>query len=171
MTKYILYARPSGALGAELGSFWAQSKKNPKLSNEAHAYPPHCSLTGFFSGQSKDFTKKLVSALKKSVAETKKGKIQVQGITQSGNFHYIGLNSKYLSKVTDKFIANAKTQVIRKKASSKYHITLAHKFDSKAKKGLKKLEKNIDTSKSASWSICLYKKEHNTLSVVKKIRV
>ena len=47
--KYILYLRPGGELGDQLRQFWKNIKKQNLDDPAVFNYPPHCSLTGFFS--------------------------------------------------------------------------------------------------------------------------
>ena len=48
--EFIVYACPVGTLAGQLDLFFARSRAECG-ENAAHAYPPHCTLTGFFHSQ------------------------------------------------------------------------------------------------------------------------
>ncbi|MDB6080794.1 MAG: hypothetical protein JWO53_66 [Chlamydiia bacterium] len=175
MTDYILYARPHGDLGKEFGEYWNAVKKSKKLKNEAVTlYPPHCSLTGFFTVNDPKVAPKLEKALEKAFHKTKKSPITLGSLKQKDTMHSVSLRSEFLKKITEQFAkaVSSKAHVaIRIKPSDKYHISLASKFNKNASKKLKQLENKINLLTDAQWSVCLYKKEHNTLSLIKECHV
>lgn len=194
-TTYILYARPGGELGKQLHKFWQDVKakgiKNPAVDD----YPPHISLTGFFSGENNKKTEdKLIVALQKAIS-SKKGNIPIHikgnSIIQKNehkdndkdmddiNLDYIPFQfSSVLHDVAVDFLhrAGADPKFIKPKKGSKigYHLTLREKTFGKTTEKIRKLEKqdiNLDAShlqQNTTWALYIYKKTNGNLKEIYK---
>jgi hypothetical protein len=179
-TEYILYARPRGNLGTEVNTYWDSVKSDKKLRHNAViAYPPHCTLTGFFPAQQKkgkktSLDKKYTKALIQAVASTTipKGVTVKTKVKQEKQYDKINLSSPYLNAVTELFMKKASIPNQYKK--DKYHITLRdHEFKKKWKQTkIQKLQDKINLSASASWSLFVYKKRNGgILEKVTEVKV
>ena len=176
-TEYILYVRPGSKLGTELRTYWNKVKSDPDISHSAiTAYPPHCSLTGFFpKTKSKSAYVQAVKDAMDSL-EDKSKKITVVGLvqgTETQALDYIKLSSSYLLAVTKAFMKNASvpSSYLKDPQSFPYHITLRnHVFVQDVAKKMKKiqsLERKIQLKAKVSWSLFLYKRDASgDLSVV-----
>ena len=178
-SDYILYVRAQGQLGKELSTYWNAVKKDSSISHFAiTAYPPHCSLTGFFPNvKSKNTYIQAVNDAIKSLGSTPRT-ISINGLVQQNetkNLDYIKLSSSYLLAVTKAFMRNASVpaKYLKNPQTFTYHITLRdHIFQKNVAKKMKKiqsLEKKIHLHAKASWSLFLYERDDNgDLSMIKE---
>ncbi len=176
---YILDLRPGGALGKQLRKFWNsvkdQNLKNPAVLN----YPPHCSLTGFFPGNTAD-EEQYIEALQKAVKGKNPVTIDIKTLQQKPKLDYISLSSPDLLAITTKFVKliGISPEFIKAKPKTfGYHITLRQKTDEKTTAAVRKLEnkyinlKAKNLSENTTWALYLYRKSGNQLEEIAKIPI
>lgn len=178
--QYILYARPGGALGAQLGDFWKAIKSEKLNDPPVLEYPPHVTLTGFFaiknSGKAQEDL--LIASLRKAIAEVH-GTIPIvigSSITQTKSLDYIPLKSSRLRGIAISFLnrAGLDSSFIRPmpKAKLGYHITLRQDTQGSTTLDVQKLEKTKiklktpNLQKNTTWTLYLYKKTGKQLEIL-----
>lgn len=161
---FILYARPIGQAGAALKGYWETVKQKKALNHLfVRQYPPHVTLTSFFSTKEINLEK----ALNRAIAKTKSAKdIAITGLKQSTGFDRLEVQSKYLEEIAKRFAKRIglPSNMVKKDL----HLTLKQKtFKIEAKneeihKLQKELMKKLEHSSATKWTLCLYKSEKGT---------
>lgn len=179
--EYVLLACPRGQLGQQIGQYWNTVSSDRDLNHQyLRDYPPHCTLTSFFTrGDLKKDTCKV--ALDKAVQELAGNYIDItitdlkQGGEENGDFktkgfHYLQIESRYLRKLTDIYaqeigLSNSKN---KKGIEKPYHVTLANHAFKIHEKTVRILQmENVlfkkiaatGTRERGEWAVCLYRRE------------
>ena len=146
-------------------------------------YPPHCTLTSFFSPKEIKEGVNCEEAFSQAIELTKKlpRDVKISQLVQGKGFHSLKIDSEFLRKFTDIFAKSIELPQNKnqKGIAERYHITLAqHKFNDEINNVFKEKQNILmeDIKKNnlldkANWSLCLYKKENNELKLCKEVRV
>ena len=172
MTKLILYACPVGELAIQIEQYFQESLKRYG-NNAAHAYMPHCTLTGFFEKENSDpphqkdtiishYTQTLTSILAEHRPLLPTSSIIVEPLIYKDNWHGLPLRADGLKHLAACFAAQAslptQTEAIRLK--DWLHLSLAYDFEPEHAEGLKQLATQmIDSTMSVSWELRCYERD------------
>ncbi|MDB9526649.1 hypothetical protein PN498_11660 [Oscillatoria sp. CS-180] len=164
MTKFIVYACPTGELAEQLKTYFDKSRMayGP---NMAHQYMPHCTLTGFFEdvpGAVPRYTQKLERSLKRLRRSQPEPVIDVKDLVFRADWHGLELSSEWLRKLILDFVCTA-TSATRKtplRPKDWLHLSLAYDFVSEQSDDLKALAVNlVDPQAPVDWELRFY--QHN----------
>lgn len=169
--QYILYIRPTGALGGDLATYWDQVR-NSDLSHKAITkYPPHCTLTSFFVPDPLHDLEFYISAIQTAVDAA--DALYPRSVSVSHNLvlgkelDYIKLSSAYLTALASAYLTavGLPQSYLKGPPGFTFHITLREIVFKTAGKlqRIQKLEKKINLAGSAGWTIYLYKQENDVL--------
>ena len=163
MPQLILYACPVGPLAQQIAAYFEISRQRCGP-NAAHAYMPHCTLTGFFKDDERAialYTKLLESILcdyRESIPEPA---IAIQQLTFRTDWHGLELAADWLKQLAGDFAAQAASPTRRQPLRLKkwLHLSLAYGFDPVCEAALKRLATDlIDLSAPVYWHLRLYQR-------------
>jgi len=161
MAKLILYACPTGPFADQIQDYFEQSKQQCG-ENAAHAYMPHCTLTGFFEDEESAIPI-YITAVKAAIATHQKQMpsppIQVQSLDFRAHWHGLTLQSDWLNRLVADFAEKAdsptRSELLRLK--DWLHLSLAYDFQPQHAQTLEALaEEHIDISAPVNWEIRFY---------------
>ena len=163
MPQLILYACPVGPLAQQIAAYFEISRQRCGP-NAAHAYMPHCTLTGFFEDDERAialYTRLLASILLDYRESIPEPAIAIQQLTFRADWHGLELTAAWLKQLTCDFAAQAtsptRCQPLRLKEW--LHLSLAYDFDPAYGAVLKRLATDlIDLSAPVSWHLRLYQR-------------
>ncbi len=163
MPQLILYACPVGSLAQQIEAYFklSQQRCGP---NAAHAYMPHCTLTGFFEDEEKaiaQYTTALESLLLKYQKHIPNPPISLKQLTFRPDWHGIELEASGLKRLVAEFAAQVRSPTRRSPIRLKdwLHLSLAYEFDPAHEVTLKRSARDlIDLSASVSWHLNLYQR-------------
>ncbi len=157
-TSLIVYAVPLGPLGDQLDDYWHRAA--PILPNAALAYPPHCTVTGFFHRRAEDVPG-VVAAVERAVSDDGGSPAApvVERMVLDGGWFGLVLDAPALVALAERFARLAPTgpddDPVRPKAHP--HLSLAYEFgpeDATALAALAAL--TVRPEASALWELRLY---------------
>lgn len=156
----IVYACPVGALAQSLARYFrvAAERFGP---NEAHAYMPHITVTGFFHDTDPDlggYSAALDQAMRQAGTTCS---VTVGDLLLNDDFHGLTIESPWLQAVGSEFAARApavtRTDAVRPK--DWLHLSLAYGFAPAAADGLAQLAREIvDPRSPCTWELRLYER-------------
>lgn len=156
MRTLILYATPGGELGAACERYFAQV--SPTV---AQQYPPHITLTGFFSRGEEQALELAVEAqrLIRSVGPVPADAVRVSGLAFREDWIGLEIESPWLADVASRFAAadspGPADDAIRLKSS--LHLSLAYgEGDLSAQDRLARTM--IDAQATAVWELALWER-------------
>ena len=163
MPQLILYACPIGPLAAQIGTYFEVSQRlcGP---NAAHAYMPHCTLTGFFEDEENAialYTTSLERVLATYQKRIPEPPIFIEQIVYRPNWHGLELKADWLKQLASDFVAQTASPTRRGTVRLKdwLHLSLAYEFDLSCEAALKQVASDlIDLSASVSWQLHLYQR-------------
>lgn len=163
MTQLILYACPVGPLAQQIEHYFQQSQQQCGK-NLAHAYMPHCTLTGFFEDQESAIPA-YVAAARVAIAayreQMPEPPIDIQGVCFRPDWHGLVLYSDWLKQMVVCFAqqANSPTRMESLRLKSWLHLSLAYGFQPVYEQPLRDLAAAIvDISVSVAWEVRLYER-------------
>ena len=129
MPKFILYACPVGPLADQIQAFLDQSRARFGP-NAAHAYMPHCTLTGFFSDDPAVVPgdlQRLDRLLARALPAGPRPVVRVTGWGAQPGWLGLELESPWLRGLAKDFAASASggSRQTPVKEKSRLHLTLA----------------------------------------------
>lgn len=167
MSQLILYACPVGELATQIEQYFQESQKRYGR-NSAHAYMPHCTLTGFFEkGKDGDIVEHYAQSLSQVFTEHRAllsaNPITIEPLAFHDNWHGLPLQATALKQFVAIFAGQSKTSTYPAALRLKdwLHLSLAYDFDLKHTKGLQALAiEMIDVAASVDWEMRFYEREH-----------
>ena len=99
ISKLIVYACPTGQLADQIAAYYARSRAECGP-NAAHAYPPHCTLTGFFHDDVESiprYKNALAAALQRAKPQQPTPVITISDLVIDERFRYLQLDSPWNS--------------------------------------------------------------------------
>lgn len=163
MTKFILYACPTGPLYDQIDHYFRQAKRTIGP-NPAHDYMPHCSLTGFFT-DAPNTAKEYVAALDTLVTEMTPTKpiptMTITNVHFDERFHGFELESSWLRALAVAFAERAQSPTRQETIRTKewLHVSFAYQFAPADHGLLVHLARElIDPSTSVDWEVVFYER-------------
>lgn len=163
MVKLIVYACPVGALARQIETYLLQTKEQCGP-NAAHAYMPHCTLTGFFedeAGAIDSYTEALSCILNESRDRIPTPPIQIEQLSFHANWHGLALEADWLKQMiadfAQKSVSPTRNEALRLK--DWLHLSLAYEFEADDAPRLKRLANAlIDVASEVSWELRFYER-------------
>ncbi|MEO1623155.1 MAG: hypothetical protein AAFU53_19250 [Cyanobacteria bacterium J06632_3] len=166
MTDLIVYACPVGPLARQIEAYLEKSQQTIGR-NAAHAYMPHCTLTGFFSDE-KSAIPIYLSALEKVLCEHSQHisnpPITIEEILFREKWHGLALKANWLKQMVADFAqqAHSPTRTESLRLKDWLHLSLAYNFKLEDGEMLEQLAKEmIAPSAEVAWEIRFYEREQN----------
>jgi ubiquitin-associated SH3 domain-containing protein len=159
VAQLILYACPQGHLGEQVERFFEESRRRFGA-NAAHDYMPHCSLTGFFDGDS-DLVAEQAEILDGWFAHREPGCpvpcIEVPGFGHRRDWHGLELRAPWL---LDRMHALARASAAAIRVKTWQHLSLAYGFLPEHDAGLGRLAREmIDPAAQVHWELRFYQRK------------
>ncbi|MEM8809425.1 MAG: hypothetical protein AAGF01_25670, partial [Cyanobacteria bacterium P01_G01_bin.38] len=133
MAQFILYACPIGPLAEQLETYFEKSQQlcGP---NAAHAYMPHCTLTGFFNDDEcaiAPYIRTLENVLAANRALIPKPPILIKQLTFRSDWHGLELSADGLKQLVAIFAdqAASPTRLEPLRLKDWLHLSLAYEFN------------------------------------------
>ncbi|MGB3296107.1 MAG: hypothetical protein WBB01_24240 [Phormidesmis sp.] len=163
MPQLILYACPVGPLAQQIAAYFETSQRlcGP---NAAHAYTPHCTLTGFFRDEERaialylDTLESILSVYRKRIPKLP---ISITQLTFRADWHGLEIEANGLKRLAVDFAAQANSPTRRGPLRLKewLHLSLAYDFDPTCESALRQFATGlIDLSTPVSWELRLYER-------------
>lgn len=163
MAKFILYACPVGPLANQIDAYFERSQQRCGP-NAAHAYMPHCTLTGFFEDET-GAAQKYVESITKSLADfrmhTPQLPIKIQQLSFQENWHGLVLKAETLKTWVEQFaaIAHSPTRATPLRLKDWLHLSLAYDFSPQHATELEEIAKAlIDLTAAVQWELRFYQR-------------
>lgn len=159
----ILYACPLGDLSHQLDQYFVASREacGP---NAAHAYMPHCTLTGFFRDQEsaiERYEQAIAAALNQQWAIAPQPDICITGMTFRSDWHGLELQSNWLQQFVARFVqlSVSPTRTERLRPKSWLHLSLAYEFLPQHSQTLIQLAQScINPKSTVAWELRFYQR-------------
>jgi hypothetical protein len=164
MAKFIVYACPQGPLAEQLQAYLDQSRERIGR-NAAHAYMPHCTLTGFFEDDPRvipgdiDLLGQLV---KQGLPVCPQPSIRVRRIGLQPGWLGLELDAPWVRQLAHDFAtsANRGQRSTRISVKNRLHLSLAYDFPPQQQAALEALARQqVDPGAVVNWQICYYQRE------------
>jgi ubiquitin-associated SH3 domain-containing protein len=159
MARLILYACPQGDLGEQIERFFAESLRRFRA-NAAHAYMPHCSLTGFFDGDSgliAHHARILGESLEHNASGCQLPCIEVLGFGHRHDWHGLELRSPWLLERVRELARKSSAPIPVK---TWQHLSLAYDFLPAQDDELRRLARAmIDPDAPVHWQVRYYQRK------------
>ena len=164
MPRFIIYACPQGPLAEQVQDYLDQSRGQIGR-NAAHAYQPHCTLTGFFEDDPRVVPgdlQRLEQLVQQSLPSCPHPPLQVRGLSLQPGWLGLNLDSPWLKQLVVAFATTAKggrrqTPITPK---SWLHLTLANDFPWAHQAPLTALARGLVNPGSAvSWELRYYQRD------------
>ncbi|HHP7232340.1 MAG TPA: hypothetical protein ACFCUY_15945 [Xenococcaceae cyanobacterium] len=160
---FIIYACPMGELNIQLENYFQQSRELAGK-NTAHKYPPHCTLTGFFTDELSSISFYL-EALERAYLEAKNNNlsldIKIKKITFNETWHGLELKADNLKQLVNNFarLENSPTRQEKLRLKDWLHLSLAYDFNFEYGEKLQDLATEIiDLKAEVNWELRFYQK-------------
>jgi hypothetical protein len=163
LAELIVYACPLGELADQLAGFFAESRRRCGP-NAAHAYMPHCTLTGFFHddlAHLPGYIRTLGAALQRARPRQPQPVIQVEELRLEPGFYYLALAAPWLRGVIADFAHDATTPAPadRLRLKTDLHLSLAYEFSPAQATTLASLARElVSPTAPAGWELRLYER-------------
>jgi ubiquitin-associated SH3 domain-containing protein len=162
-TEFIIYACPTGPLADQLVEYFerARDQVGPNL---AHAYMPHCTLTGFFHDlpeTAQFYAQVLDDILTLALPARNAQFLIIDNLLLSETFHGFELSSPWLKGIVAAFAQQAvsPTRIDEVRLKDWLHLSLAYGFAPEEHEPLAKLAQEIvDGNTAVSWELRLYQR-------------
>ncbi len=158
MPKFILYACPQGPLADQLQNYLDQSRERIGR-NAAHAYMPHCTLTGFFEDDPRVIPgdiELLGQLLKQALPDCPQPSIRVRGMGLQPGWLGLDLDAHWVRQLASDFAtsANRGQRSTRISAKNWLHLSLAYDFPPQQQAAFGALARQqVDPGAAVSWQI------------------
>ena len=160
--ELIVYAVPTGPLAEQIAAYFAVSHELWPL-NPAHAYMPHCSLTGFFHDAAATiplYIQALDTVLIGARPTRPTPVIRVTGMLLHKDFHGLALESDWLKQLIVSFVQNApstRQEPLRRK--DWLHLSFAYAFPAERAAPLVQAARTlVDPAAAVGWELRLYER-------------
>ncbi|MEO1132132.1 MAG: hypothetical protein AAFX40_05425 [Cyanobacteria bacterium J06639_1] len=161
--EFIVYACPTGAIAAQLATYFQRSLTECG-SNAAHGYMPHCTLTGFFHDELEAapiYLKALDDALNQARSPQPNPAIAITALTFQPAFHFLKLESDWVLRLMEDFRDRARsdTRVDALRLKDWLHLSLAYEFPAEQYVQLQRLAAEVvDPRSPAGWELRFYER-------------
>ncbi|MEL6262238.1 MAG: hypothetical protein AAFR12_14350 [Cyanobacteria bacterium J06626_6] len=163
MAKFILYTCPVGPLAAQIDAYFerAQQQCGP---NAAHAYMPHCTITGFFedeAGATSIYLEAIAKSLNDFRDRTPHIPIDIKQLSFQEDWHGLVLKAEKLKEWVSCFaaIARSPTRLESLRLKDWLHLSLAYGFLPGQAAELQKIaEELVDPAATARWELRFYQR-------------
>lgn len=160
MGELIVYACPIGKLAEQIENYFEQSQRMVGR-NAAHAYMPHCTLTGFFHDVETAIPLYL-QALDRALAQPyPQPVITIVQMTFRPDWHGLELRSDWLTQRMNDFanLAHAPTRRENLRLKTWLHLSFAYEFQSEQGEQLADLARQlICPEASVDWEVRFYQR-------------
>ena len=163
MPQFIFYACPTGPLAQQLAAYFERTQQSCGP-NAAHAYMPHCTLTGFFEDESSaiaDYIEALDGALLESRDRIPTPPISIRQMTFRPRWHGLALEAPWLKQLIATLAMRATSPTRREPLRLKdwLHLSLAYRFDPACEPTLRQAASDlIDLSAPVGWELRFYQR-------------
>ncbi|MEL7068348.1 MAG: hypothetical protein AAGN15_06795 [Cyanobacteria bacterium J06581_3] len=164
MTSFIVYACPVGPLAEQIETYLKESRRRYGP-NAAHAYTPHCTLTGFFQDEKRalpGYASALESALNRHHNQKTNTSVVVGEIVFREDWHGLMLEAEGLKQLiqTFVFLAESPTRSEDLRPKDWLHVSLAYDFLPQDGDRLKQLAiELVDETVPVAWELRLYERD------------
>lgn len=165
LTDLIVYATPTGPL-AEAVERYLKDSERLCGTNEAHRYPPHITLTGFFHDVPRSIPgyERALDRAVRAASPPPTPVLYVAGLHTRGDWHGLEIRSPWLQSVAAGFAANAaassptRADTIRLK--DWLHLSLAYEFGPAHEPALASAAlASVDPRALAGWRVGLWQRD------------
>ncbi|MEL6553202.1 MAG: hypothetical protein AAFQ63_07060 [Cyanobacteria bacterium J06621_11] len=162
-TSFIVYACPVGPLATQIETYLQQSQQRYGK-NSAHAYMPHCTLTGFFRDEVSAvdiYTAALEASLNDYSKHISQPPITIEQVTFNPNWHGLVLNATWLKQLIVSFAkrADSPTRTDALRLKDWLHLSLAYDFKPNQGRHLQQLATQlIDITAPVAWELRVYER-------------
>lgn len=162
-TSFIVYACPVGVLAEQIESYFRESQRRCEP-NAAHAYMPHCTLTGFFQDEKRalpGYVYALESALNRHRNQKADTSVVVVDMVFQKGWHGLTLEAEGLKQLIKTFASLAKSSTRSEDLRLKdwLHVSLAYDFLPQHSDLLKQLAiDRVDVTVPVAWDLRLYER-------------
>lgn len=167
VTKFILYACPTGQLADQIDAYFEAVKTNYSW-NPAQDYMPHCSLTGFFHDNA-TAAQHYTLAVEEILAQMRPSQpdpvMRVTGMFFDSDFHGFTLQSDWLADLTEAFAATTGSETRGEAIRIKewLHLSLAYGFKPDEHNALKTMaQQRINPQAAVGWDLRFYQRQDDT---------
>lgn len=163
--SFIVYACPVGELEDQLDAYFQQSMTQCGP-NAAHAYMPHCTLTGFFRDEA-TIVPLYIQALDRALHHAQPCPdpvIVIKQLTFRPDWHGLELQSDWLKQVMVHFagFATSPTRSEALRLKNWLHLSLAYEFQPDQSDALMQLAQDyINIQASVQWELRFYQRHAN----------
>ncbi|MEO1741642.1 MAG: hypothetical protein AAFR99_07530 [Cyanobacteria bacterium J06629_9] len=159
LSQLILYAYPVGPLADQIEAYYAQSLEafGP---NRAHAYMPHCTLTGFFTDKAVSISL-YVDAAAQAMAQSPSTPITIDQLHLKPDWHGLSLTAPALEQLAATFAKQADSPTRQEpiRVKTHLHLSLAYGFPKEQHEPLAQLaEQSVDPTKPVRWQLRFYER-------------
>ena len=165
-TSLIVYACPVGPLATQIEAYLQQSQQNYGP-NSAHAYMPHCTLTGFFCDKESaipHYIHVLNHILSNDLSDIPSPSITIQQMAFQPNWHGLILGAEWLKQLIVSFAQQADSATCTEPLRLKdwLHLSLAYDFSPADAPALQQMATElIDITAPVSWELRFYQRANN----------
>ncbi|MGF1534877.1 MAG: hypothetical protein ACFB4J_00135 [Elainellaceae cyanobacterium] len=158
----ILYACPTGPLAQQLEVYFERSRVRYGP-NKAHAYMPHCTLTGFFHDGAVTISAYLraIDAALNQLEPPPRPVARVSAMAFHADWHGLVVEAPWLKRLTAQFAELAPSppnEALRLK--DWLHVSLAYGFDPAQNNDLRELAQAlVDPETPAGWELRFYQRQ------------
>ena len=156
----IVYACPVGELADQITCYVGRAAEQFGP-NEAHAYMPHITVTGFFHDTAPPIDD-YIDAIGRAMAEADVPRnVAVERMVLDPGFHLLAIASPWLEAVGVAFarLAPAATRVDAIRPKQHLHLSLAYGFDPAHDQPLAEMARAlVQPSAPVSWDLCFYER-------------
>lgn len=162
MPQFIFYACPVGPLAEQLAAYFERSQQacGP---NAAHAYMPHCTLTGFFEDEESAIAH-YIHTLEGTLLEYRRNiptpPILIKQLILRPRWHGLALEAPWLKQLIA-IVATRVSPTQREPLRLKdwLHLSLAYKIDPACEPTLRQTASDlIDLSTPVAWELRFYQR-------------
>ncbi len=163
MPQLICYACPVGPLAQQIAAYFESSQRYGL--NAAHAYMPHCTLTGFFADEESaiagyvDVLERLLLEYRDRIPHPP---IAIKQLILRTDWHGLTLEADWLKQLVADFAMRSKSTIRLEPIRLKdwLHLSLAYTFNPDCERELAQLASNlIDLSIPVSWELRFYQRK------------
>ena len=163
LTDLILYATPSGPLGEQIDRYLTltHDRFGP---NNAHQYPAHCTLTGFFHDVPRsipDYLAALAHA-RAQLGAPPEPMVSIERMRVDGGWYGLELRSRWLIELTAGFkrLAPNVARPDEVRLKTWLHLSLAYGFDAQYALDLASVASSgIDLTADIGWDVALWQRD------------
>jgi hypothetical protein len=161
--KLIVYACPDGPLAEQVARFYAASRRRFGPNN-AHAYPAHITLTGFFHDDAAAiprYSDALEAAHARAIAARPASPVQIRELAFLDDFYGLLIDSPWLESLGADFATTMDSPTRRDelRLKTRLHLSLAYGFRAEHGPVLAAMARSmVDPGAPVAWELRLYER-------------